>query len=137
MAQTPNLNLYYNFPGSLPHQSFVEQLSSNMQTIDLAFASLSSKVSDKAETSTFTATIPSSGWSGSSAPYTIDLSVSGIRPTDNPIVDLLVSNIYETAELEQENWVNIYRMTTSSDIVTAYAKEIPSVDLNIQLKVVR
>lgn len=45
MAQTPNLNLYYNFPGSLPHKDFVQQLSENMSEIDSAYSRISSALS--------------------------------------------------------------------------------------------
>ena len=137
MPQTSNLSLYYDFPSSLPHQSFVEQLSSNMQTIDLAFTSLGSQVSSKAETSTFIATIPSQGWNGADAPYSIDVTVNGILATDNPVVDILSSSDYATAQLEQDAWAQVYRITTAANQIAVYAKSVPSVPLSIQLKVVR
>lgn len=82
MAQTPNLSLYYSFPGSLPHKSFVEQLSENMSKIDSAYsrissalssmstqlASISSVVSEKATEDTFTTTVSTQDW-GSAVSY--------------------------------------------------------------------
>lgn len=79
MAQTPNLNLYYSFPGSLPHKSFVRQLSENMSKIDSAYSLISSALSSmaseiadaydvangKASEDTFTTTVSTQDWIGS------------------------------------------------------------------------
>lgn len=76
-------------------------------------------------------------WSGSSAPFTKTQTVTGILATDTPIVDVIMSGTYATDETRQEAWNNIYRITTANNSITLYAKEKPTVDLPIQLKVVR
>ena len=76
-------------------------------------------------------------WSGSSAPFSKTQTVTGILATDTPIVDVVMSGTYATDEARQEAWSNIYRITTANDSITLYAKEKPTVNLPIQIKVVR
>lgn len=76
-------------------------------------------------------------WSGSSAPFSKTQTVTGILATDTPIVDVIMSGTYATDEARQEAWSNIYRITTANNSITLYAKEKPTVNLPIQLKVVR
>lgn len=76
-------------------------------------------------------------WSGSSAPFSKTQTVTGILATDTPIVDVVMSGTYATDEARQEAWSNIYRITTANNSITLYAKEKPTVNLPIQLKVVR
>lgn len=88
----------------------------------------------KAET--FTATLDTA-WSGTSAPYTKTVSVSGLLSTDNPIIDVIMSGTYSTDEARMEAWGYIYRATTANNSITFYANEKPTVSLPIQIKVVR
>lgn len=76
-------------------------------------------------------------WTGTSAPFTKTQAVTGILATDIPIVDVVMSGTYATDEARQEAWSNIYRITTADNSITLYAKEKPTVNLPIQLKVVR
>lgn len=85
---------------------------------------------------TFTTTLNTT-WTGSAAPFTKTQSVSGILATDNPIVDVVMSGTYSTDEARLEAWGNIYRITTANNSITLYAKEKPTVELPIQIKVVR
>lgn len=88
---------------------------------------------------TLTATIPTSSWTGSEAPYSKTITVTGMLATDNPIVDVDLSEA-EDYEEEQEiitAWGNIYRIITDEDEITVYATAVPTVDIPIQLKVVR
>jgi len=76
-------------------------------------------------------------WSGTSAPYTKTVSVSGILSTDTPIIDVVMSGTYTTDEARAEAWGYIYRAVTANDSITFYAMEKPTVSLPIQIKVVR
>jgi len=76
-------------------------------------------------------------WSGSSAPYSKTVTVSGILATDNPIIDIVMSGTYSTDEARIEAWGYIYRAVTANDSITFYATEKPTVSLPIQIRVVR
>jgi len=76
-------------------------------------------------------------WSGTSAPYTKTVSVSGILSTDTPIIDVVMSGTYSTDEARIEAWGYIYRAVCNNGSITFYATEKPTVSLPIQIKVVR
>lgn len=129
MAQTPNLNLVYDMPSSTLHKDYVDAMDENMVAIDTAVAA-------KAETTTYSATIGTT-WTGVAAPYTQTVNVVGILATDNPLVDVVLSDTYATAVSQQEDWAKIFRITTAAGSITVYATEQTTVALTIQLKVVR
>lgn len=82
----------------------------------------------------YTVTIGTS-WSGSAAPYTQSVTVSGILATDEPIVGLITTaNNYES---EFENYSKIFKITTSSNKITVYATEKTTASISCKLKVVR
>lgn len=76
-------------------------------------------------------------WSGSAAPYTKTITVSGILATDTPIIDVVMSGTYSTDEARIEAWGYIYRAVTANGSITFYATEKPTVSLPIQIRVVR
>ena len=76
-------------------------------------------------------------WSGSAAPYTYALTVSGILATDIPTVDMRPSGTYATDKTMEENWCQVYRGVTSANTITFYAHEKPSAAIPITIKVVR
>ncbi len=86
---------------------------------------------------TLTATLDTDGWTGTEAPFTQIQEVSGVLATDVPIVDVVLSGDWEVDEARLEAWGYIYRIVTSNDSITAYAREKPDVALPLQLKVVR
>lgn len=86
---------------------------------------------------TYTATIPSTSWTGSAAPYYKDVTVNGILSTDTPIIDIMQTGMAATDEAMRENWGKITRITTSTNNIRVYADEKPSANIPIQLKVVR
>ena len=93
-------------------------------------------IQSRATTVTYNAAIPLS-WS-SSAPYTQTVSVPGILSTDNPIVDIVLSDDAATAKSELENYGKISDITTNNgNIIIRCLEEKPEVVFNIQLKVVR
>jgi hypothetical protein len=85
----------------------------------------------------YNVTIPSASWTGSSAPYSKAVTVSGLLSTNKPIIDLVLSGTYATDVTMRTNWGLIYRGVTSTDTITFYADSVPSADINIQLLVVR
>lgn len=104
------------------------------------FPSVYAKVEDlnsKASTASYTATIPTTEWT-TSAPYYVDIAVSGILSTDIPSVSPVYSGTLETDQTRKENWNKIDRVVTSTDSIRVYAfEEVPTASVPIQLKVVR
>ena len=86
---------------------------------------------------TLTATLNTGGWTGTEAPFAQIQEVSGILATDVPIVDVVLSGDWEVDEARLEAWGYIYRIVTSNNSITAYAREKPDVAISLQLKVVR
>lgn len=91
----------------------------------------------KASTTLYSATIGTS-WTGSAAPYTQTITVSGMLATDTPIVDVnLSSTAYADKDAVVEAYAKVYRITTAANSITVYADEKTTVSIPIQLKVVR
>ena len=84
----------------------------------------------------FTGTL-STSWSGSSAPYTQAVTVSGILSTDRPILDMVCSGTYTTDQSREEGWLNIYRAVTAANKITFYAHEKPTVSIPFYAQVTR
>jgi hypothetical protein len=92
----------------------------------------------KATTTNYTGTLASTSWTGASAPFTKAVTVSGILSTDTPIIDLdLSSASYGDVATIQEKWGKIYRAVTSSNTITFYATEVPTINIPFMAKVVR
>ena len=90
-----------------------------------------------ASTKLYTATIGTS-WSGSAAPYTQTITVSGILATDTPIVDVNLSSVtYANKDAVIEAYSKVYRITTAANSITVYADEATTTSIPIQLKVIR
>lgn len=88
-------------------------------------------------TNNYTATIPTTGWS-SSAPYSVNVTVSGLLATDNPVVDVVLSSTADTAKAQLEAWGKVGRIVTAANSITVYCyEEVPTTAIPIQLKVVR
>ena len=102
-----------------------------------AVSNLEATVAAKATVKYFTGTLLADGWTGTSAPFSQEITVNGILDTDKPKVDVVVSDTYATAETEIEAWGYVYRVVTSQNGVTVYATEKPEVSLNIQIEVIR
>ena len=79
----------------------------------------------------------STSWSGSSAPYTQAVTVSGILSTDRPTVDFTCSGTYATDQSREEGWLNVYRAVTAANKITFYAHEKPTVSIPFVATVVR
>ena len=83
------------------------------------------------------ATIPIIGWVGTDAPFILDLSMPAILASDNPIIDVVLSSVYDTSQKQLAAWGNIYRIVAGSGKLTCYSNEKPEVAIPIQIKVVR
>jgi len=86
-----------------------------------------------------TATLASGSWSGSSAPYSQAVTITGVTVAGKPpIIDVVLSDTYATALLETAAYGLIYRFKVTGDnTVTAYATAVPSQAINIHAKLVK
>jgi len=91
----------------------------------------------KVEQAIYTATIPTLGWSGNAAPYTLTLTVSGILATDIPLIDLVQSGEWATDEQRRESWAGITRIVTAANQLRLTAAYKPTVALPIQVRCLR
>lgn len=126
-ATTSELNTLDGITATTTELNYVDGVTSNIQT----------QLNGKAITNTYTATL-STSWSGSSAPYTQTVTVSGITSSDTPIVDVVLSTTTSTALSQLEAWGCVSKITTSTNSITATCLEDkPTTAIPIQLKVVR
>ena len=115
-----------------------EALNKTVDTINNSILNVDKRAEAKASTITFKTTIIANSFEGTEAPYTQKIFIDGIKTSDNPIVGLLVSDSYRTALDEKDAWGNINRITCDDGFITVYCFESkPSVDINIQIKVIR
>ena len=85
----------------------------------------------------YSGTLAADGWTGSAAPFSQAVTISGILSTDSPIIDLVPSNVYATAVAEDTAWGSIYRAVASANTITFYAKEAPTVALTFKARCIR
>lgn len=90
-----------------------------------------------ATTSLYEATLVTSGWAGTVAPYTQTIAVTGMLDTDTPIVDILQSGTESTDEAMRIAWELITRITAGAGSITVYASDLPESEIAIQMRVVR
>ncbi len=121
----------------LPTQTLYDQYDAVLAELRSAIAQAwSGEISEGAVSEYYTGTIPT-GWSGS-GPYTKVATVAGIRSTDHPIVDLLPSDIYATAQEQIDAWGSIYKVVATADnTLTFYATDEPPVAIPIQVRCIR
>lgn len=86
---------------------------------------------------TYTGTLLSASWTGSSAPYSQTITVTGMASTDEPVVDVTFSGTYLDDINIASAWSKIYDLDTGTNQVTFYADEVPSVNVAVRMKVVR
>ena len=115
-------------------QEDLDTHKTNYATHTAQNASLSSK--GHVNHAVLTATLNTT-WSGTSAPYTKTVTVNGIQSSDTPIIDVVMSGTYSTDAARAEAWGYIYRAVTGTNSITFYATDKPTVDLPIQIRVVR
>ena len=86
---------------------------------------------------TKTATITTS-WTGSSAPYTQNVTVSGLLSTDYPHIIPVYSTSNETAIAQKEAWSMISNAVAETDTITFTCfEDAPTTEITIQIEVIR
>ena len=94
------------------------------------------KIADNAVSRIFTSTIYTT-WTGSAAPYTQEVSVVGLNADDKPIIDIVPSDTYETAQEQLDAWGAIYRAVAGENKLTVYSMDTTDVAIPIQIRAVR
>ena len=90
-----------------------------------------------ASRATYTATITTS-WTGSSAPYTQGVPVSGILATDCPHITPVYSSTLSTALGQKGAWSMVSKAETSANTITFTCfEEKPTAAIPIQIEVIR
>lgn len=119
------------------NKTIVEQTTGTSTSSVMSQDAVTTQLNNKATTNLYTATLLSSGWS-SSAPYTQTVSVSGILSTDTPIADVVLDVVTSTAMTQISAWMCVSKIETANGSITATClEEKPTIDIPIQLKVVR
>ena len=86
---------------------------------------------------TYTGTLSVEGWVGDSAPYTQDVTISGVTSDLSPFIDLIVSDDIVMSDKEMTQWSYITKATTGDNIITFRCnKTKPNIELNFKVKVV-
>ena len=123
---------------TIPSQTTLSKSTSGSGEMvkDLSVSGHTITVSKGNPSTTYTAAVGTT-WTGSEAPYTQTITVSGMTATDNPIVDVVLNSDYDTATTELEEYAKIYKITTAANSITVYATDKTENAINIQLKVVK
>ena len=106
----------------------------NITTLQSNISTINSELSGKAKRYIYNTTL-STTWSGSAAPYTQTINISGILSTDTPhIMPVYGSNV----EDEIQAWSMVARAVTSDGAITFYCYgDKPTIALNLQIEVIR
>ena len=85
----------------------------------------------------YTGVLTVDDWIGDTAPYTQDITISGITSDLSPLIDLIVSDDVATSDEEIAQWSYITKATTGDNIITFRCnKTKPTIELNFKIKVV-
>lgn len=119
------------------HGTRITQLETDVEGHDQQLAALGGQIEGKAAVSTYTVSLPSSGWTGT-GPYAQTVSVAGILATDRPIFGPVYSGTADE-KIEQSIMAGfISECDTAAGTVTFTALLAkPEVDLTIQMEVIR
>ena len=110
----------------------------SVQTDNLANAAVTAaKIAAGAVSTEYGATLTALGWTGTEAPYSQAVTVSGVLASDKPFVEVAMSGTFSADEARDEEWGSIYRAVPGADTLTVYAREKPTVDLPIRIFCVR
>lgn len=85
----------------------------------------------------YTTRIPIEGWVTDDEGCHVDIPFEKIKPTDVPIIDIEQTGDEDTDYFIRDAWSTITRITTSEGKITVYAYGVPSVEIPIQMKVVK
>lgn len=78
-----------------------------------------------------------SAWTGSSAPYTQQIDVAGVKESDAPVVDICLSDDYETVQKQLDSYGNIFKILTFDNYIIVYASDPTEDDIVLQMKIDR
>lgn len=125
------------------HLNLLEFKSGNGVVSGLATPTTNTQAANKAYVDTkatvhsYTASL-STTWTGTSAPYTQSISISGILSTDKPHITPVYSTTNATAILEKKAWNCISKAETSAGKITFTCfEEKPTQALSLQMEVIR
>ena len=76
----------------------------------------------------------STGWVGTSAPYTQTINIEGMTADINPHVSLNQSSNYETAMSEIQEFSKIYKGESGAGTITFYAMAPTGINLSLKVK---
>ena len=111
----------------------VGELQTDMDTAQGDISSLQSAVGGKASVAiSTTVTLASASWTASGSLFTQAVSVSGLLATDTPFCQAVCDDATDA-----EAWGAIIKATPTANTLTFTATETPSVDLDIQVVVIR
>ena len=95
------------------------------------------KLAANAASVRYTATVTTT-WTGSSAPYYQNITVTGLATTDYPIVDIVPSSTYSTAKKQLQAYRSFYRMTVpSANTLRVYSHVKTTQSVPIQIRCIR
>lgn len=89
----------------------------------------------KKPSTTYTVNV-NTAWTGSAAPYSKSVTVTGLTASDTPIVDVVLSSTYATAQTQLENFSKIFRAVTGANTLTLYSNAKTTGTITLQIKVV-
>ena len=111
----------------------VDTLQGDMTTAQGDISSLQTAVGGKASVAiSTTVSLPSASWTASGSLFTQAVSVSGLLATDTPFCQAACDDATDA-----EAWGAIIKATPTAGTLTFTATETPSVDLDIQVVVIR
>lgn len=128
MSETPNYGLYLEDNAETKFKSWREQLNSsnnsNMVKIDTALG-------EKANSSVaVSATLLASAWAGVDAPFTQELSITGLAETQNGTISVAHSATAEQREIAREALLSITGQSNGKLQIVADG-ELPEQDIPV------
>ena len=111
----------------------VDDIQADVTTLEEDVGTLQTAVSGKASVAiSTTVTLASASWTASGSLFTQAVSVSGLLATDTPFCQAVCDDATDA-----EAWGAIIKATPTAGTLTFTATETPSVDLDIQVVVIR
>ena len=95
------------------------------------------KLSSGAVSTILNGNLTSTGWNGTEAPYSQSIFLTGMRASDTPFVDVVLSGSFATDKKRLEDFGQIYRVATYDGTITAYAMSKPTVALPLRFLCIR
>ena len=132
---TTTVDIYDGTDGISPH---IDETTKHWFIGDVDTGIVAEGVTTISTTSvTYTGTLSIDGWIGDTAPYTQDVTISGITSDLSPFIDLIVSDDIVTSDKEMTQWSYITKATTGDNVITFRCnKTKPTIELNFKVKVV-